>query len=220
MRWGAKSEWLGRRLVLNADLFYDDYKNLQVSASQTTGVAVIAVVTNAAAAVSKGFEVDGRFIVSDHLTAGAAFTLLDSSYANFPNASPTPLETLRGQTSVDLSGVPTRYAPRYSGNLNIVYSTPLTTDVRFTLTGNMFFTSSYNISNNNDPFLAQNAYEQFDVVAAVVDRRHGLEMSLLLKNLNNQYVRSFGTTVPSSSGSYFIAPQPPRSVSLQLRYAF
>jgi iron complex outermembrane receptor protein len=216
---GAKTQWFDRRLRLNVAFFYDDYTNLQVSASQTSGTSVTNVITNAAGAVSKGIEGDARYVINENWETGLDVSLLDSRYTKYQNASPNSVQTAAGITSQDLSGKPTRFAPDYSAHFDLTYRHDLPADLHLSATGMVFLSDRYNISNNNDPNLEQPAYGQIDFNATVASNQ-GWKASLILKNLNNVLVRSFGTNSPSTLGSYIIATQPPRSVSLQLRYDF
>ena len=70
---GAKSQWLDRRLTLNAAAFFDDYEDMQVSRTNIdAGGRVIVEVDNAARAELYGIDAAIDFHSSDRLSISAA----------------------------------------------------------------------------------------------------------------------------------------------------
>jgi outer membrane receptor protein involved in Fe transport len=216
---GAKTQWLDRRLTFDVALFYNKYDGLQASASQNSTGAILAVVRNVGGAISKGAEIEARWVIDSHWTAGLSLSLLDSYYSSYPNAGAPPILVARGQSIVDLTDHKTRYAPDYSGNLAVGYLTDLG-DYRLGIHGDWFFSGKYNYSNNDDPLLVQGAYAELDMSLTLGRPSAGWELSVIGKNVTDRTVVVFGTAVPSTPGSYYVAKEPPRSTSLQLRYKF
>jgi iron complex outermembrane recepter protein len=64
---GIKSEWLNRRLRLNAALFYGDYQDIQLNVQSDPNNIVLSDVLNAGGAAISGFEFDGSWIVGPGL---------------------------------------------------------------------------------------------------------------------------------------------------------
>jgi len=81
---GAKTEWLDRRLRINATGFYYDYTNLQVQQLIAAGVLSIG---NAATAKVRGAELEvvGKATADLQLTAN--FSALNAKYDTYPGAS-------------------------------------------------------------------------------------------------------------------------------------
>ncbi|MCC5867685.1 MAG: TonB-dependent receptor, partial [Gammaproteobacteria bacterium] len=77
---GVKSQFWDRRAILNAAVFYIDWRDVQVRApgSITTSSAVI----NGAGATSKGVEIDGALQVTDNFTVRAAASYTDPTHDN------------------------------------------------------------------------------------------------------------------------------------------
>ncbi|WCT74461.1 TonB-dependent receptor [Sphingomonas naphthae] len=217
---GIKSQWFDRRLTLNLAVFRNDFKDLQVSVSQNFGVGVINVIGNAGGARAQGVEVEGRWRVISGLTTGLSLTLLDSKFTDYRNAGGNALDVQQGRPFVDLTGVRTRYAPKYSGNYTLDYLAPITSGLKMRLNGSAFFTDRYNFSNNNDPFLTQGKYVRLGAILGITDTDERWEVSLVGKNLTNRLIRVFGTNLAQSRGSYLIGTDEPRSIALQANLRF
>ncbi len=109
---GLKMSWDNDRFLFNVAAFWNDLKNVQVSAATLdpmTG-SVFVTVANAAKARSRGFDIEAvANDVVDGLSLRASAQILDPTYRRFPNAVATApsgfLETR------DVSGVPTLFVP-------------------------------------------------------------------------------------------------------------
>lgn len=95
---GIKSEMLDRRIRLNADVFYMDYKNLQIT--QTNAACLCNLTDNAAAAEIKGIEAEFDFAATDRLRIGLSGSYVDAKYKTFIE---TAINGLTGQR-LDSSG--------------------------------------------------------------------------------------------------------------------
>ncbi|MBS0374477.1 MAG: TonB-dependent receptor [Proteobacteria bacterium] len=76
---GTKTAWLGQRLVVNADVFYNDYHNFigqNTLAPSTTGVGFVAVNLNTGNVKSYGAELEAHFNATRQLRFDAGLTLL------------------------------------------------------------------------------------------------------------------------------------------------
>jgi iron complex outermembrane receptor protein len=81
---GTKSELFGRTLRLNADVFYDDYSDIQRSISIPTAAGVpTTVVGNAASAKIKGVELEAEWHPINQLTLSAGGGYTDAYYVKF-----------------------------------------------------------------------------------------------------------------------------------------
>ncbi|MDB5583081.1 MAG: TonB-dependent receptor [Bradyrhizobium sp.] len=109
---GAKTSWLGGRVIFNVAAFWNELKNVQVSAATlnaTTGTSTV-IVANAASARVRGLEIGGSARVTSGLTANFSAQFLDPKYLDFPAAPATaPLAFLETRTGPN--GQPTLYVP-------------------------------------------------------------------------------------------------------------
>ena len=136
--------------------FFYDYKNLQVSSFQ----AGAAQITNAASARIHGIEGQLRYNVVNNLDLTAGATWIHARYRSFTNApfygycdpaaasftAPTFCASGPGsivQTATNASGYHMQRSPDYSGNVGASYRIPTPQTGEFTLSGNLYYTSSF-----------------------------------------------------------------------------
>lgn len=92
LEFGVKSSWLDGRMVFNAAMFYNDWKDLQVILAEGPGGAG-EVLGNAAEARSQGIDLDLTWAPNEFWRLNAAATLMDASIRDsvltVPNADGT-----------------------------------------------------------------------------------------------------------------------------------
>lgn len=144
---GVKTSWLDNRLIVNADIYYNDYTDQQIGIQrnqQGSGGSVLAVpgITNAAKVDIKGFELDADWYMENglRLTLGYAYT--DAEYKSYVQGPPpgssaadfaacgvpdgqTSSPTFRAESGNfcgDYSGNAVPKSPEHALNLNAFYS--------------------------------------------------------------------------------------------------
>jgi iron complex outermembrane receptor protein len=80
---GLKSEYLQRRLRVNIEGFYYDYKNIQV----TQILSAVSHITNAARATIKGIDLEISAVPVDRLVVTASLEAMQGKYESFPNGT-------------------------------------------------------------------------------------------------------------------------------------
>jgi iron complex outermembrane receptor protein len=85
---GFKANLLDRRIRLNADIFYMDYKDLQVT--QTNAACLCNITDNAAAAEIKGVEAEFEFAATERLRLSLAGSYVDAKYKDFLESAIDP----------------------------------------------------------------------------------------------------------------------------------
>jgi iron complex outermembrane receptor protein len=115
---GLKTDWFDHRLLANATLFYNDYQNLQQTATVISPVndTPVSVRTNAGSAHTEGFELETIVEPIKALRWTNNVSYLNTRYDNFPNA---------GGTGVDATGNQLPYSPRWSLYSEAAYTLPL-----------------------------------------------------------------------------------------------
>ncbi len=217
---GTKLDLLGGAATLNIAAFYSTYKNLQVSAFDG---AIGFTVGNAAKVTSKGVEVDGRWRVNPDLTLGLTVAYLDSKYDAFPGA-----QCYFGQTvaqgcvggSQDLAGKPTQFSPKWSGNLNVAYVKPISSDYEILANLDVNFTDKNVIANDVDPYFIHDAYAKVDARIGLANVTQGWEVAVLGKNLTNKKTYNWGNDTPLFPGSYYKHLERPLTIAIQGRVRF
>ena len=123
---GVKSESADKRLRLDADVFFMNWKDIQAdySIGQVSGggVSFITGVANAAAARSYGFETEATALVATGLTVGAGAGYDRAYSVSFPNA-----ESGLGTTG-NLSGATLPNSPKWTLHADSQYTRSFTAE--------------------------------------------------------------------------------------------
>jgi iron complex outermembrane receptor protein len=172
---GVKTAWLGDRLNLNGSLFYIDWKDQQAVIYTSPFTRVI---RNAAAATSKGLELEAAMRVTEALTLTAGYGWLDAKYDDF-------VDTVMNQ---NYSGKQLPYAPRTSLSAGMRWRSKLTEGWHLVAGADYAYRSQYG-------FTPDNNYRQPQT--NIVDARIGVEgdhwsASLWTKNLlDEKYLKQY-----------------------------
>jgi len=210
---GAKLRLLGGRGDLNVALFSTDFKNLQVSSytgtSFTTG--------NAAAATSKGVEVETNWRPTEALTVGGSLAYLDAKYDDYPGAAcvyNAPVTCLPATNN--LKGYRLTRAPEWKGSAYVQYEHEVADGL--TLTGRLsadYTDLSYYQSDMN-PLNAQPAYTKVNARIALASDAGNWELAVIGSNLTNEVVFSQAFNVPLIGGdSHGVMINPPRTITIE-----
>jgi len=231
---GLKSKWLDNRLLFNLDVFRSDYQDLQVFSQVFIPIAntFSSELTNAAQSRSQGAEFETQWAATQYLRFSANVTYLESYYVSFRNSSPSNLQTFCAQPGVqaitpqcaiyptpvpatlDASGQPTSYAPRWSGSVTAGYTVPLFAGYKFNTLLSPFFTSKYNSSNfYGDQYIrGTDSYVRLDARFGIESPDAHWAVDLIGKNLTDRVI------VIEQSGLYTATKEQPRNVAIQFRY--
>jgi iron complex outermembrane recepter protein len=217
---GLKTRSSDGRLAFDIALFRSDYSDLQLSGIvPSSSGAFVNRVQNAGGAISQGVEIETRWRITDNFRTSFQLSWLDAHYTSYPNATPTALQTVALQTSQDLSGERTPFAPEWAANWTLRYEFPLTSALTFTITNQLFYKDDIYLNPNNDPYVVQDGYVREDLTLAL-EHQAGWEISLVGQNLTDETIRTFGAAVPTSLGTYVFMTEPPRRVTLQFSLDF
>jgi outer membrane receptor protein involved in Fe transport len=218
---GSKNTLADGAAELNIAVFYMDYEDLQTSSFD--GQAAF-VVTNAAEATIKGVEMEGRWQAADGLSFFAGLGYLDASFDKYEQASCNAWDSLlTGQTICDRSGRRFAYVPEWSATIGMDWVMPAFNGFDFRTSFDASYESDYFSDSTAEESIKQDAYTMLNLRLALESERW--VFALLGKNLTDEEVYEFGTTVPNS-GVYFGAPayaaflKPPRTIALQAEYRF
>ena len=216
---GSKLSFSGGIAELNIALFYMDFNDLQVSAFD--GVLGFTV-GNAAKAVTQGLELDGRWLVTDHLLLSGSFAYTDFEYKEFfgqcyfgqvPDAPDGVNCDYRGETNT--------LTPEYSGILSAQYNSPLGNTLRWGWSIDALFSADYLTSSNQDPLQVQSSYTKFNARLSLAGQSGRWEVALVGKNLTDETIMTLSGDVPLA-GATFGTPgfsaffEQPRSIAVQV----
>jgi iron complex outermembrane receptor protein len=216
---GVKSDWLEHRLRVNVTAFKYNYKDLQVQSLIAPGVVAIG---NAATADVKGLELETSAKPTSHVTLGLNFSLLDSRYARFDNASVpgalTPYVTGEpgydaATKTFDASGNRLDSAPKESLSGNAQYDHGVGAGIAFVRAEYYWQARAY-YDPSNVAILSQGPYGLINLSTGYNLPESGWGLQLMVKNVaDKHYLTSIaaGGLVPAGYAG------DPRTIALQIR---
>ena len=211
---GYKSEWLENRLRVNTAVFFNDYRDLQVSSFQSTpdGSALIGVFTNAGKARMQGLELELTALITDAFSITANLGYLDAEYDEFITAS--------GGRLVDVSGEREMInAPRWDLFFGVNYVIPIARGA-LTLSADASYRDKTYLEIDSSETLAQGAYSLIN--AAVMYETGDGKWQFMLggKNLADQRYRTHAFNLSAFPGVELGYYNPPRTLSLSASFSF
>ena len=156
---GVKTQWLDRRLTLNAAAFFYDVNDMQITSTYFSGTQVFNEVENAASAEIYGIDAAGDFRMTDRLNlSGGVVWMPKREFVEYQSST----------SNADLSGNQLSRAPEWTVSTAIDYELPmsdwgsLSGRLEYNFRSEFFFTA------DNNPLLAQgdfgllNAFLRFE----------------------------------------------------------
>ena len=239
---GVKGMFFNNRLRLTADAFAYDFSNLQVNIYDAPRAAFL--VDNAGKVVQRGAEFEGDFRASDILSLHAAVTYVHNRFKDYTGACysyafptgatratavPPPNCSFANATNLTLQQIydgrtPAR-SPDWTGSGGFVLSVPAG-NLRYGLTGDAFYSSSYLAADALSPGSLQDAFWRINASASISTLDGQWKLSLLGRNLTNKYYvqyavdRTGGVSVPGTLGEQRGVVARGREVMIQAAFKF
>ena len=121
---GLKSEWFDNRLIINGNIFYYNYDDIQVNIVQSIpdglgGTRATSVLTNAANGIGKGAQLNLQIRPIENLTLNLASAFLHTEYKNYSSGTPGTANY------ADYTGNRFVRSPRFSQVASVDYKLPL-----------------------------------------------------------------------------------------------
>ncbi|GAB5487511.1 MAG: TonB-dependent receptor [Parasphingorhabdus sp.] len=213
---GSKSLLLDNRLALNVTLFYNEYKDLQVTSFTFGSVRV----DNAGSATVQGLEADARFAATDWLTVGGAISVLDAEYDSYQNGSCAQVDATspsveNGDGSCDLSGLSLQNAPNVSGNVYFSVDAPVTESISALLGAQLNFSGSYFTDAKAITPFRQESYSILNAYVGIAHVDNAWSLKLVGNNLTNKLLTGSGIEINALGlGNVLPVANRPRSVNL------
>lgn len=225
IEFGAKTTLLDGAAELNLALFYTEFDDLQISIFDgTLGFNV----GNAGAAETMGLELDGRLALTEKLMMTGALAFLDFEFTDFENGQCNHVQVRNGEDPdgdglCDFTGETNQYVADYSGNIGLVYTTPIADSLEFRGGVDIVFTGDYNPTQNLDPTQERDAYAQINGRLALSDFEDGWELALVGKNLTDEEIVNYANDTPLANSifgavSHYGFISRPRSIAVQATY--
>ena len=130
---GIKNRLLDSKLQLNAEAFYLDYKDEQVSFVKLIGSSATLVTANAGRSHAEGLDLDLQYLLTPNTRIGAQVQNLKANYDSFayltvappPASSSCRVGPQSGQFLVDCSGNTPLHSPKWTVVGNVDQTLPL-----------------------------------------------------------------------------------------------
>jgi outer membrane receptor protein involved in Fe transport len=220
---GFKADLLNDKVRVDITGYRYDYYDFQVASVYVPTLSLS--ITNAAAALTEGFQGSLRWLVNRAFSFEGAIGFNRARYQNFPTAQCYP-----GQTAVsgcvngvqNLAGQALPRAPDVAFNLGADYSTKamLGWFVDFSIKGS--YSSSYQATEDNAPGGLQPAYWLLDAAVHLKSDDGHLDLAVIGRDLTNTYymVTSAGVAGSGNNNQYVGSFNRPREMILEATYHF
>ena len=211
---GYKSEWLDNRLRVNTAVFFNDYRDLQVSSFQSTpdGSALIGVFTNAGKASMQGLELELTALITDAFSITANLGYLDAEYDEFITAS--------GGKLVDVSSEREMInAPRWDLFFGVNYLIPIARGA-LTFSADASYRDKTYLEIDSSEILAQGAYSLINAALMYETEDGKWQFMLGGKNLSDERYRTHAFNLSAFPGVELGYYNPPRTLSLSASFSF
>jgi outer membrane receptor protein involved in Fe transport len=212
---GGQCLTMNNRLKTAVSLFYIDLSNIQITQFVPNGMG--RKISNAGAAVSKGFEVSADANLGCGFSVAANYGYAHATFSNYSDTLQTtdPVTHKTTYTRADYKGKYIPYAPQntLSGSASYEHTFKnalidhVMATVQYTGVGKIYWTEA------ND--IAQNFYSQVNAKVAV--SKSGLELELWAKNLLDTRYNAFYF---NASGSQFFQQGKPLQLGATLKFEF
>ncbi|MGX5713345.1 TonB-dependent receptor [Sphingopyxis terrae subsp. ummariensis] len=220
----AGLKYKGRDVAFNLSFYRTKYKDLQVNIFDGT---LNFNVRNAAAARTQGIEADFRAALAEGLTISGAIAYLDFKFTNFTDGQCYYLQTPGPGGFCDYTGKRNALTPKWSGNLNVDYWTPVGSDLKLSFNVNADFSSSYIAAANLDPRTYQGSYAKLGARVALGQIDNRWEVALIGRNLTDQRILQTGSAMPlattitgGAGNAYNGIVDRPRTIAVQVTGRF
>jgi len=226
---GLKTRLADGRGEANVALYRMDYDDLQIS--QFDGTAGFNP-SNAAETRVQGLEIDGRWALTDELTANYGVSWLDFEYLDFENGNCYQGQTEGGTEDIDADGTFDLcdytgkrgvYTPDYTVNMGLNYERSLTSNMTLSSFIDVQQVDGHQVHVNLDP---QGEIDTYTLVSArVALEGENWMVALLGKNLLDEYIISYSANAPLSgstfqTNTFYSTVRRPRTFALEGQVSF
>jgi len=228
---GGKMSLLDGAAEINVAIFHMEFDDMQTT--QFTGNTGF-VVGNAAEATSQGFEMDGRWAVTEKLLISGNLGYIDFEFDEYVGAGCTGLQIYNmqqaglGQTGADcstlgindLSGRTNQDVPEWTATLAAQYTQPIGDNYDLRLLVDMNYSDEYYATADLDENTVQDSFTKYNasLIFGPVDGQW--DLSVITRNLTDEETYSYANDVPLFPDSHFVGVEQGRTIAVRGRYRF
>lgn len=226
---GSKNRFLDNQLQLNAEIFYWDYTDQQISYLGYLPSGNFGSLTrNAGAATMQGLELDLQYIVFDDGLLKANIQYLDATYDEFvydgagADTTVTSCDTTASDDgvslTVDCSGKTALNSPEWTLNLGYEHTLELDSGSYLVAAAWYHYETSRYVDIGYQDAQQQDAAGTLDL-ALTLDTSGGWSTTLYVNNVTDETVLSAAMSRPGS-GAVYSALKAPRTFGIKATYRF
>jgi iron complex outermembrane receptor protein len=207
---GAKTDWLGDRLRVNAAAFYNDYTDLQLGTFRLNPITgeLQGFQANAGEAPIKGAEIEFVALPGDILTLQGSVGYLTNEFKELD-----PDVTQVNPTSK----IP--QSPEWNASYSVIFDFPIGGG-HLSLRGDGFYRSMVFQRLANVPDLVQEGFTLFNARITYRPESEKWELSAFGTNLGNKEYIAYGAGDGNTSGLALVSPGEPRMWGVSAEYRF
>lgn len=205
---GLKSEWFNGRLNANANIFYYDYDDMQVSATTTTASgSIVSLLANDAQGKARGAELEIQARPVDDLLVQFSASYLDTEFT---------CDLWKGNSFVR--------SPKHVYALGLDYRLPLDIPGKINIGGDVryqskeYFTSAYQRSDWN--WLDQDGYALANVHLTYATADDKYSVTGYVNNVTDKQYQVHGLSLNRGSSPYWAAYGDPRTAGVSVTAKF
>lgn len=217
---GIKGLIFGGQIDYSLVAFRTTFTDLQASSFQTAAF----VVTNVGKARTQGIELELNYAPVTGLRLGLAGAYLDAKYLDYPGQPCTVAQAVAfgspNGCAQDLSGAPTQFASRWTGNFTADYEFPVAPDLKLAAGIAVFARSKYNASTNNEPLHIQPGFAKIDAHLALKEEGGRWTLSVFGKNLTDKQTLEFGAKAPAAGEALSGFRSRGREIGLRMGFSY
>jgi len=214
---GVKSQFMERRVTLNANVFHVTYDNFQQQGIETIGGVQNFRLTNVGTVKTEGVELEANVRATDQLRFNGAAAYTDALIDEFPAANCYPgqsaaLGCIGTPARQNLAGKRLPSAPKWKLNAGVDYDHSLgSLPYQGTFGATYVYTSEQNFSLNQDPVTIQGAYGLLNLSAGIRQPDQHYQVTLFVDNvLDKGYSVNGGNQFGNFGSSLATEQQPAR----------
>jgi outer membrane receptor protein involved in Fe transport len=217
---GTKMNLADGAAQLNLAVFKTQYTNLQVSSFN----GAIFTIENAAESTIEGFEVDGRWRLSEGLTIGGAMAYLDAQFDDFPGFScvtqPIGVPSACDPASNNGAGVKMSFAPEWSGNVWAEYNRTVFDGWELRSRFGANYSDDVHYAFDRDPLDVQDAFWKVNARVGLTSANETLSLALSIKNLTDKQTFSYAGDAFIFQGNHFASTTVGRQIFFEVKRRF
>ncbi len=206
---GTKTRLLDRTLGINADVFLENYKNLQETQQLQTNVGTL----NAGAARIYGVEIETNWRPGSANQISWFFTYTHATFTTYDNA----IDTEYGTTYPSLAGNFLPQSPELSSRLQYSHAFALPRGDTITPSATIYWQSANYLREFEFPIDRVPAYSKTELELTYVDPTGRWTASAFVYNVEDRQIR---TGAAAGGGTYDSFYAPPRTYGVRVGYDY